>query len=327
MKKRFIPLLLSILFCAVCAFAETPTAHHDQKPTDPFKLEKLTDSLYVLYGRGGNVGFFIGPDSVLVVDSQYHNMAPGIIDQIKSVTPKPIKYLINTHHHPDHVGGNDVFLPFTLILAHDNVRKRMLESPGVILKEYPGELEKAKKEGNQHAIDFYTEQLEWANKIKVEDIAAPFLTFDSEFRIYLGKDTIQVWHTPPAHTDSDAVVYFEQQKVIHMGDLLFNKVIPFIDVEGGGSVRGYLEAYKKVLDRIPPDTRLIAGHGETTDIAGGKVFEKFIQDLLDLASKAHAAGKSKDDFVKEADLPQYKDWNGYADRFKDAAAAAYNETK
>ena len=327
MKNRYLPFLLVILFFTLRAFGEAPAAHHDQEPTDPFRLEKLTDSLYVLYGKGGNVGFFIGPDSVLVVDSQFHEMGPGIIEKIKSVTPKPIKYLINTHHHPDHVGGNDYFLPFALILAQDNVRKRMLESPQVILKEYPEELEKAKKEGNQHAIDFYTEQLEWAKKIKVEEIAAPFLTFDSEFRIYLGKDTIEVWHVPPAHTDGDAVVYFPQQKVIHMGDLLFNKIIPFIDVEGGGSVRGYLESYKKILARIPPDTKMIAGHGDTTDVAGSKLMTQFIQDILDLATKAHASGKSKADFVKEADLPQYKDWKGYSDRFKDAVAAAYDETK
>jgi len=148
MKQTVLTILLfATLFSGFCAAQSA--GHHDQAPTDPFRLQKLTDRMYVLYGRGGNVGFLVGPDSVLVVDSQYRNLAPGIIEKIKSVTDKPIRYLINTHHHPDHVGGNESFLPFALILAHDNVRKRVLESPAVILKEYPAELEKAEKEGNQ----------------------------------------------------------------------------------------------------------------------------------------------------------------------------------
>jgi glyoxylase-like metal-dependent hydrolase (beta-lactamase superfamily II) len=326
MKQRVTAAVVLLVFLTGFCFAQA-AGHHDQNPNDPFRLQKLTDSLYVLYGRGGNIGFLIGPESVLVVDSQYRNLAPGIIEKIKSVTDKPIRYLINTHHHPDHVGGNESFLPFALILAHDNVRKRMLESPAVIMKEYPAELEKAEKEGNQKAIDFYKEQIEWAKKIRVEEIAAPFLTFDSEFRIYLGQEKVEVWHAPPAHTDGDAVVYFEKEKVIHMGDLLFNKVIPFIDIEGGGSVRGYIATYDKLLSRLPADITAIAGHGETTNLAGLKVFRQYIQDLLDLASKAHAQGKSKEQFVKEADLPAYKDWDGYKDRFQENAASAYDETK
>ncbi len=112
-----------------------------------------------------------------------------------------------------------------------------------------------------------------------------------------------------------------------MGDLLFNKVIPFIDIEGGGSVRGYIATYDKLLSRLPADITAIAGHGETTNLAGLKVFRQYIQDLLDLASKAHAQGKSKEQFVKEADLPAYKDWDGYKDRFQENAASAYDETK
>jgi len=325
--KRVCSFILVFILSAMGWTAETQTQHHEQKPDDPFRLQKLTDSTYALYGEGGNVGFHIGPDAVLVIDSQYRKLAPGIVGQIQSVTDKPIKYLINTHFHGDHVGGNEYFIKFAIILAQDNVRKRMLASPQRILEDYPKRLEDAKKKGDTESVQFFEEQIEWAKKVKIEEIAAPFMTFDSEFNIYMGDEAIHVWHTPPAHTDGDGVVFFEKEKVVHMGDLFFNKVIPFIDVKGGGSARGYLTAIDKVLSRIPADVQVIPGHGEVTNIDGLKAFRQYIQALNDTAAKAKSAGKSKDDFLKEVDLPAYKDWNGYSDRFKQNAEAAYDEAK
>jgi cyclase len=326
--KALFSVLIAVLF-SIPSYAQTQTQtqHHEQKPEDPFRLQKLGEPIYALYGRGGNIGFYIGPDAVLVVDSQYRDLAPGIVQKIKSVTDKPIKYLVNTHHHPDHVGGNEHFKQFALILAHDNVRKRVLESPKRILEEYPKELEAAKKEGNADRIKFFEEQIAWAKKVKVEEIAAPFLTFDSEFRLHMGGETIHIWHTPPAHTDGDGVVFFEKANVVHMGDLFFHKVVPRIDVEGGGSAKGYLTAIDKVISRVPATVTIIPGHGEVTNLEGLKGARKHIQDLNDAAAKAKAAGKSKEEFVKEIELPAYKDWRGYADRFKENAEAAYNEAR
>ena len=307
----------------------TPSAaeHHDRSPQDVFRVQPLSGNVYALYGRGGNVGFFVGPDAVVVIDSEFKDIAPGIVGEIKKVTDKPIKFLINTHHHGDHVGGNEIFKPFAMILAHDNVRTRMLAAPTTVLRDFPGRLEEARKSGNAEMAKFLADQIEWAKKVKVEEIAAPILTYDSEFRIHMGDETIQIWHLPPAHTDGDSVVYFEKAKVLHMGDDFFNKVIPFIDVSGGGSARGYLAALDKVLARIPSDVVIIPGHGEVTDLAGLKSFRQYIADLLDAAQKAKSSGKPKDVFVKEADLPAYKDYSGYKDRFKDNAAAAYDSAK
>ena len=109
-------------------------------------------NVYALYGRGGNIGFFVGPDAVLVVDSQFKDIAPGIVAEIRKVSDKPIKFLLNTHHHGDHVGGNEVFKQFAMIVAHDNVRKRMLSSPADIQRDYPAMLENAKKAGNEQAV-------------------------------------------------------------------------------------------------------------------------------------------------------------------------------
>jgi glyoxylase-like metal-dependent hydrolase (beta-lactamase superfamily II) len=309
--------------------APSPAAaeHHDRQPQDIFRVKPLSGNVYALYGRGGNIGFFVGPDSVLVVDSQFKDIAPGIVGEIRKVSDKPIKFLLNTHHHGDHVGGNEVFKQFAMIVAHDNVRKRMLASPADIQRDYPAMLENAKKAGNEQMVKMLSDQIEWAKTVKVEEIAAPIVTFDSELRIHMGDETIQVWHLPPAHTDGDSVVYFEKAKVLHMGDDLFNKVIPFIDVKSGGSVKGYLAALDKVIARAPADVAVIPGHGEVTDVAGIKAFRQYIADLLDAAQKATAAGKSKEDFVKDVDLPVYKDYSGYKDRFKTNAASAYDDAK
>jgi glyoxylase-like metal-dependent hydrolase (beta-lactamase superfamily II) len=313
---------------AAPAPAPTPTPdHHDRPPETVFKVQPLGGDVYALYGRGGNVGFFVGPDAVTVIDSQFKDVAPGIVVEIRKVTDKPIKFLINTHFHGDHVGGNEVFRNFAMIIAQDNVRTRMLASPETIQKEYPARLEKAKQAGNDAMAKFLQEQIEWASKVKVEEIPAPILTYDSELRIHPGGgETIQIWHLPPAHTDGDSVIFFEKAKVLHMGDDCFNKVIPFIDVSGGGSAKGYLAALDKVIARVPPDVKIIPGHGEVTDVAGLKAFRQYIADVVDAAARAKAAGKSRDDFLKEVDLPSYKDFNGYKDRFKDNAAAAYDES-
>jgi len=318
--------------CVSASFAQAPATptpdHHDRPPETVFKVQPLGGDVYALYGRGGNVGFFVGPDAVTVIDSQFKDVAPGIVAEIKKVTDKPIKFLINTHFHGDHVGGNEVFRSFAMIIAQDNVRTRMLASPETIKKEYPARLEKAKQAGNEQMAKFLQEQIEWAGKVKVEEIAAPVMTYDSELRIHPGGgETIQIWHLPPAHTDGDSVVFFEKAKVLHMGDDFFNKVIPFIDVSGGGSAKGYLAALDKVLARVPPDVKVIPGHGEATDVAGLKAFRQYVADVLDVAAKAKAAGKSKDDFVKDVDLPAYKDYGGYKDRFKDNAATAWDESR
>ena len=302
-------------------------SHHEQPPADPFRLKALSGGVHALYGRGGNIGFLVRPDAILVVDSQFRDLAPGIVEKIRTVSDKPIRYLINTHHHPDHVGGNEVFRQFAIIIAHDNVRKRMLASPAEILREYPARAETARKGGNEEGARRLDELIAWAKKVRVEEIPAPFLTFGSDLKIYVGDETVQVWHTTPAHTDGDSVVYFEKAKVLHMGDLLFNRVIPVIDVKGGGTPKGYLPALDSILARLEPGVAIIPGHGEVTDADGVRAFRQYIVDLTGLAKSARAAGKTREAFVAEAELPAYKDWSGYPNRFKENAGAAYDEIR
>ena len=323
-------ILAAALLCAPASLLAqakpTPTPDlHERGPDEVFRRQELSRGVYVLYGKGGNVGFLVGPDAVLVVDSQFKELAPGIVKQIQAVSDKPIKYLVNTHHHGDHTGGNEVFRPFAVILAHENVRKRMLLSPQTILKEYPAYLEDAKKQGKAEDVKFLEDAIAWAKKVKVDEIAAPVVTFDSEVRVHVGDETIGVWHTPPAHTDGDSVVFFEKAGVVHMGDLFFNRSVPFIDVKAGGSARGYLAAIDAVTARVPPNVKVIPGHGEATDLAGLKEFRQFMADLVGAAGQARAGGRTKEQFLAACDLPKYKSYDGYADRLKDACAAAWDD--
>jgi cyclase len=320
--------LLLALFSGGAAPAPTPTPtpdHHARSADDIFTLKPLSGGVYALYGRGGNVGFLVGPDAVVVVDSQFENIAPGIVRQIRSVSDRPIRYLVNTHHHGDHVGGNPVFRPFAVIIAHDNVRKYMLASPQEILRDYPARLEEAKKKGDAEGVQYLEERIAWAKNVKVEEIAAPVLTFGAEVKIHVGDETIDVWHTPPAHTDGDSVVYFEKANVLHMGDVFFQARVPYVDVDHGGSVRGYLTAIDAVIARVPPGVTVIPGHGEVTNLAGLKAFRQYIADVVAAARTAKAAGESKEEFLKTVDLPAYRNLDGYPDRFRANCAAAFDE--
>ena len=322
-----VPALLSVLLAAAPPAAAPPTTpqHHERKPDERFRLQPLTGGVHALYGRGGNVGFLVGPDAVLVVDSQFKDMAPGIVEQIRNVTDKPIKYLVNTHHHGDHVGGNETFRPIAVIIAHDNVRKRMLASPEAILRDYPGQVAEARKAGNEDRARQLEEQMAWARKVKVEEIPAPVVTYDHELRIHVGGETIEVWHTPPAHTDGDSVVFFRNAKVLHMGDLFFHKLFPFIDVRSGGSPAGYLKALDAVIARVPADVTIIPGHGEVTNLDGLRGLRRYVTDVIEAARKARAAGRTKEQFLAEVDLPAYREYQGYPDRMKANAAAAWDE--
>jgi len=320
--RRLLFLILIGLAAPVPGFAED---RPDRSPADLFQVSPLQGNVYVLYGRGGNVGFYVGPDAVFVVDSQYADAAPGILDQIRKVTDRPVKYLLNTHHHADHVAGNAAFRPFSLIMAHDNVRKRMLASPAEILRDYPGRMEKAREAGDAKGEKYYADQIEWARNVKVEEIAAPFLTFDSEVRLFLGEEVIQIWHTPPGHTDGDSVAYFEKARVLHGGDLVWNRVIPYVDVKAGSSPKGHAAVLDEIIGRLPSDVKVIPGHGQVMDLEGLRAFRRYFTDILDAAGKAKSAGVSREEFLKAVDLPAYRDYGGYASRFKDNCAAAYDE--
>jgi glyoxylase-like metal-dependent hydrolase (beta-lactamase superfamily II) len=248
---------------------------HEEKQ-EIFSLQKLSERAYCLFGRGGNVGILMGPDSILIVDDQYAEIAPGIIEKVRTISPLPIKYLVNTHYHADHTGGNGVFQPLTLIVAHDNVRPRMIEQAR---EEKPD--------------------------LKVEQVPAPVVTFTHELRIYLDPEPIRVFYIYGGHTDGDSVIYRASDKVLHMGDLFFNGVYPYIDIEGGGSIDHWLESIDAVLGQVAPDVQVIPGHGPVSDLAGLRHFRSYLADTQAMVQTAIKSGLSKEQILSSLKNEKY----------------------
>lgn len=340
MKKRIIPIALMFIVASFAvAYAHEPTAPQDK---GPFTLKKLADDTYVLYGRGGNIGFAVTDEGVVVIDDQFADLAPGIADQIKSVTSKPVRFLINTHHHGDHTGGNGFFIKMTTIVAHDNVRKHMLEAPQEMIASAPGQIQnleariaKLEKDdpqskdlaGLRTQLENAKKSLESARSMKPSDVPAPNLTFDREIRMYLGGREIQVFHLKRGHTDGDSIIYFPQTKVVHMGDLFFNKVIPVIDRAHGASTAEWTETIDAVIARVDPASQFIPGHGEVTNVDDLKAFKQYLLDLRAAVKKAIDGGLTREQAVKDVKLEQYSKFNGYEQRFPGNVGTVYDEIK
>jgi cyclase len=283
-----------------------------------FKLEKLTDRCYCLYGRGGNVGFLVTDAGVVVVDDQYEEVAQGVVDQIRSVTDRPIRYLVNTHYHGDHTGGNPVFVKFAEIVAHDTVRPRLLDYPDTIKRTFPDKKRRLQEEIDslKDAADPYRASLEkdlglldflLKDALEFDPLKAapPGVTYDSQMRLWLGGQEVDVLHVAPGHTDGDSMVYFPREKVLHMGDLFFNGMVPFIDAWAGGSARGYVKNIDRILELVPRDAKVIPGHGPVTDVATLKRFRSFMSDLIAAVDKAAKSGRTKPEAVRTIKMEEY----------------------
>ncbi len=317
---------LRVLSASLLFLLASPVVAHrglapDQDGPEPvFRLEKLTGRAYCLYGTGGNVGFLITEKGVLVVDDQYEKIAAGIIEQIRTVTDKPIRYVINTHYHSDHTGGNRVFAPSADIIAHDRVRARLLEYPEVIRRTFPGKLEALRADiaAIEDADDPYRVSLErdvgllqffldGANEFDPARAAPPVVTYDGSLKVWLDGQEVRIFHVGPGHTDGDSMVFFKDEKVLHMGDLFFHGMYPFIDALGGGSSQGYIESIEYAIGQVPADTKVIPGHGPVTDVAALRRFRDFLADLREEVKKAVASGVSRADAVRTIKMEAYPD--------------------
>jgi len=315
----------------------TPTPAAEKKPVE-FKLEKLSDRAYCLYGQGGNVGILVTDAGVVVVDDQYEEVAQGVVDQIRKVTDRPIRYLVNTHYHGDHTGGNPVFVKFAEIIAHDTVRPRLLEYPEIVKKTFPDRKRRLQEEIDalKDATDPYRVSLEKdlglldfllkdALDFDPAKAAPPGLTYESSLHLWLGGQEVEVLHVAPGHTDGDSMVYFASQKVLHMGDLFFNGTYPFIDVWGGGSAHGYVKNIERILTIVPADAKVIPGHGPSTDVATLRRFGSFMSDLVAAVEKAAKAGKSKAEAVRTITMDQYPEIKPQSRTLGNEISVAYDE--
>lgn len=244
------------LFCIAILMLSIPcTANPQDLSKVKVETTQLSDSVYMLRTRaGGNHAVCKGDDGTVLVDTDYTGLGEKIKTAVAGITDRPVNYVINTHWHFDHVGGNAWFKKEgALIVAHENVRKRMAE--------------------DQH-IDIIDTDVQ-ASPIE----ALPDITFSSSITLRMNGEEIQVRHFPNAHTDGDGVVHFPASNVIHTGDLFFNPGYPFIDVSNGGNVNGVIAALEQILLLCDDETKIIPGHGPLSDRKGLKDYLGMIKEF------------------------------------------------
>ncbi len=232
----------------------------------------------MLTGQGGNIGVYVGTDHVFMIDDQFDRLSEKIKASIAQLTDKPIAFLFNTHMHGDHTGGNASFNgPQTTLVAHDNVRDRVMER----------EMENLKAEKINEP--FYENML-------------PEVTFSDNITFYDGNETILGFHVHEAHTDGDALVYFMDNNVLHMGDTYFAGRFPYIDLKSGGSVEGLLKTQKKALMLINDDTVIIPGHGRPSNKQELSEYIAMLEEIRDKVQKAIMAGASLEEVKSNSEI-------------------------
>lgn len=237
----------------------------------------VTDKIYEIEGEGGNIGLFIGADGTFLIDDQFAPLTEKIVEAIKAVGGDYPKFLINTHYHADHTGGNEKLgQRGTLIFSHDNVRERL--STGSFIEAFNMKTEALSLEG------------------------LPVVTFSEDITFHLNGDTIRAIHVPHAHTDGDSFIYFKGANVIHAGDFFFNGFYPFIDVNHGGSLRGMIIAVSKVLSLADDNTKIIAGHGPVGNKEQLENYLEMLETTYKRLRRLKADGKTAEEAVKAKPL-------------------------
>jgi cyclase len=244
------------------------------------KATKVAGTVYMITGAGGNIGVSAGADGLVMIDDQFAPLAPKIEAALKSIVDQPLRFLINTHYHGDHVGGNEHFGAKTTIVAHENVRKR-LASGGKV----------------------------WGNDVPpAPKTALPIVTFNDSLTLHLNGEDVRAVHMPHGHTDGDAVIWFTQSNVVHMGDNFFNGNFPVVDLDNGGSIQGMIDNIGKVLAVVPADAKIIPGHGPLSDKAGLTKFRDVLVATRAAVAKAAAAGKTVEQMKSEKVLAEWDSW-------------------
>ncbi len=274
----------TLLLCSAVAAAQGPDFSKVQ-----MKVTKVAGNVYMLQGAGGNIGASVGDDGIVIVDDQYAPLADKIQAALKGITDKPIRFIINTHYHGDHTGGNAYFQKQAPIIAQDNVRKR-LESGG--------------EAGTGGSV-----------RVKAEPQpkdALPIITFDHDVTVHLNGDDIRALYFPAGHTDGDSIIFFPKANVVHMGDDFVTYGFPFIDVLSGGSIDGMIAGVEKVIAQVPADVKIIPGHGSVSSIGDMKDYLEMLKATRDVVAKALQQEQTLDQ-MKQAKL--LEPWKKYAGGF------------
>ncbi|HWN07263.1 MAG TPA: MBL fold metallo-hydrolase [Steroidobacteraceae bacterium] len=264
MSKRSVAILLAA--CVGSAAAENP------EPT--VRTETVGSGVYVLYGSGGNIGASVGPDGVFLIDDQYAVMTPKVTEALSKIAPQPPRFVLNTHWHDDHTGGNENLAEKgSVIVAHDNVRVRM----------------------SAEQFNKFFDRTTPASPAG----ALPMVTFNDSASFHLNGEELRGYHVPQAHTDGDVFIHFRKANVIHTGDIMFAGMYPFVDLDSGGSVAGVIAAVDRMLELADGKTRIIPGHGEVTDRAGLEAYRDMLASTSRRMRELVKSGKTIEQVLAE----------------------------
>jgi cyclase len=259
--------LAGILACtAIGAAAQQPDFSQVR-----VESQKLADGVYMLTGQGGNIGVSAGEDGVILIDDQFAPLVPKIREAVARLSAEPIRFVINTHWHGDHTGGNEELgKAGSVVVAHGNVRRRL-------------SVEQVRDAGRRTP--------------PAPPAALPIVTFDRAVTLHYNGDDLEVMHVPNAHTDGDAIIRFRKANVVHMGDVFFNYRYPFIDGGSGGSISGVISAVDAVLATLDDRTRVIPGHGPLATKAELAAYRDMLSTVRDRIARLIEAGKTQDEVV------------------------------
>lgn len=279
--------------CQLLALCLLPLSLSAQASLDTVRVRatQLSGGVYVLTGAGGNIGLSVGDDAVFIVDDQYAPLTPRILAAIATVTSKPVRFVVNTHWHFDHTGGNESLgKAGAVIMAHANVRKRM--AAGQLIDALNRQEPPAPKE------------------------ALPVVTFLDGVTFHINDDSLVVTHVESAHTDGDAIVHFTRANVLHTGDAFVSAALPFVDLSSGGSINGIIALAEKVHAMTNDQTKIIPGHGPVADRARVKAYRDMLVVLRDRMAAEVRAGRTLEEVIAmRITAPYAAGWPGGHERF------------
>ncbi len=287
MKSRCAAVITLVQFLAVWICLVLPmTAAAQDQPLE-FVASPLSGTITMLKGQGGNVAISSGEDGVFIIDDQLQPITQQLLAEIRKISDGPIRFVINTHYHGDHVGGNEVIgSTGAIIVAHDNVYKRM---------------------STEQFNSFFNKTTD-----PYPAVALPVITFDDHITLHLNGEAVTAYHVPHGHTDGDAIIHFPVSNVIHMGDIYFNGQYPYIDLDGGGTFQGILVGVDLALTLVNEDTRIIPGHGPVSTPGELKAYREFLVQAQANVQALVGQGKSLQEAIAAKPTAQWDDALGAA---------------